>query len=145
MLYGCSRTFWRGNPDPPSDTTEHGRAAGQWAERPGSYLCRVAGTGLSRSHGKVSHAQMIERMFGEEKCANMMQWESNNGVNVCYSKRTASRYVGENGLYISGVPDNVSGSPASSNSTGALFSHTLTSLSYSGPKRYLNTLCTQVV
>uniref|UniRef100_A0A673GXU2 DEP domain-containing protein 5-like n=1 Tax=Sinocyclocheilus rhinocerous TaxID=307959 RepID=A0A673GXU2_9TELE len=34
------------------------------------------------------------------------------------SKRTASRYAGENGLYITGVPDNVSGSPASSNSTG---------------------------
>uniref|UniRef100_A0A673GXB4 DEP domain-containing protein 5-like n=1 Tax=Sinocyclocheilus rhinocerous TaxID=307959 RepID=A0A673GXB4_9TELE len=28
------------------------------------------------------------------------------------SKRTASRYAGENGLYITGVPDNVSGSPA---------------------------------
>uniref|UniRef100_A0A9J7WVI1 DEP domain containing 5, GATOR1 subcomplex subunit n=1 Tax=Cyprinus carpio carpio TaxID=630221 RepID=A0A9J7WVI1_CYPCA len=34
------------------------------------------------------------------------------------SKRTASRHAGENGLYITGVPDNVSGSPASSNSTG---------------------------
>ncbi|XP_052464433.1 GATOR complex protein DEPDC5 isoform X6 [Carassius gibelio] len=34
------------------------------------------------------------------------------------SKRTISRHVGENGLYITGVPDNVSGSPASSNSTG---------------------------
>ncbi|KTF85226.1 hypothetical protein cypCar_00012806 [Cyprinus carpio] len=34
------------------------------------------------------------------------------------SKRTVSRHAGENGLYITGVPDNASGSPASSNSTG---------------------------
>ncbi|XP_052422961.1 GATOR complex protein DEPDC5 isoform X10 [Carassius gibelio] len=34
------------------------------------------------------------------------------------SKRNASRHAGENGLYITGVPDNVSGSPTSSNSTG---------------------------
>uniref|UniRef100_A0A8C1SVQ0 DEP domain containing 5, GATOR1 subcomplex subunit n=1 Tax=Cyprinus carpio TaxID=7962 RepID=A0A8C1SVQ0_CYPCA len=44
------------------------------------------------------------------------------------SKRTVSRHAGENGLYITGVPDNASGSPASSNSTGAFFSSYITYL-----------------
>lgn len=47
------RSFWRGNPDPSPDQTEHGWTAGQPAEGSCPHLCWAPGARLSRGHWKV--------------------------------------------------------------------------------------------
>ena len=62
------RSFWRGNPDPSPDQTEHGRTAGQPAERSCPHLSRAAGAGLSRGHWKVGRIYYREQTFPLLEC-----------------------------------------------------------------------------
>lgn len=108
------RSFWRGDPDPSSDQTEHGRTAGQPAEGPCPYLCRAAGVGLSRGHWKVRRVCHRKQVSTTTKSAGISE------VNICYVclyfRRTTSRQAGDNGLYIGGGVDEFIGSSGSNTS-----------------------------
>ncbi len=68
------RSFWRGNPDPSPDQTEHGWIAGQPAERSCPHLRWAAGARLSRGHWKVRQAYYNE-IFVKNVSLKHRKWD----------------------------------------------------------------------